>query len=90
MNADWEWVVDNTISVEDEVRAVRAVEFTDELSRTLGTPDLVTDPDDGLTRPSWTGEVPMDELERICRPAPWAIRGYLDVDVDDSEGGESD
>ena len=64
--------------------------FTDELKRTLGEPELVTDPIDGITRPTWTLEVPMDDLERICSQRT-TRPGIVDMlMLDESEGGESD
>jgi hypothetical protein len=66
--------------------ADRQERVNDELQRTLGEPALVTDPVDDITRQTWTVEVPMDELERICRESN-ARMGYV---VDTSEGGESD
>jgi hypothetical protein len=76
--ADWERGLDEV--------AERHERITDELNRVLGEPELVTDTDDGITRPTWTLEVPYDELECICA-ASNARMGYV---VDDSEGGESD
>jgi hypothetical protein len=57
------------------------------LREALGAPVLVTDPDDGITRPTWTLEVPEDALEALCRAHNTALGWEL---VADSEGGQAD
>lgn len=60
-------MVESVFDAEDEVMARCSTQVTKAATQALGVdPVLVTDPDDGVTRPTWTVEVPFDELKRIC------------------------
>jgi hypothetical protein len=63
--------------------AERHERLHEELVSALGQPSLVTDPADGITRPTWTVEVPYDRLAAICEQSNRRM-------VDDSEDDEAD
>jgi hypothetical protein len=62
---DWPQRVDDAFDANSETTALRHEYVTESLARTLGDPVLVTG-SDGVTRPTWTIEMPADELRRIC------------------------
>jgi hypothetical protein len=76
--------IDEVFDASAELSASQHDRFTVEVQRVLGDPVLVTDPRDGITRPTWTVEIPWDALERLCR-ASNARTG-----LDNSEGGATD
>ena len=63
---DWAERVDGASNPKLEAQAVRHLLFTTELVDTLGVPELVTDPQDGVTRLTWRLEVPYDVLAAMC------------------------
>jgi hypothetical protein len=86
MSDDWTTRVDDAFDAQSEATASQHERFTAELERTLGQPTLVTDAADGVTRPTWTIEMPDDELERLCAEHNARLGRFLD----DSEGGLTD
>jgi hypothetical protein len=65
----------------------RLVRLNEEMADTLGPPQLVTDPADGITRQTWDVGPSQTTLEALCRDHNAALGWEL---VAESEGGETD